>query len=180
MCECSACMEQHCPGGLTQKEELLLLLNCPEMGKGKRISRETPGEPSAAAVTWTARNQCSWWGLSPQNLSQLSTIPDTSSPLKLTWHPNNRAHARTRPWPRCRCTPTRLARSPTAAIVSPRLLGVPVPTEAVGRAAPRPRELSDPRSRARPPPHPCSSHGQIPALAKPSLAAGLIRLIKCN
>lgn len=40
--------------------------------------------------------------------------------------------------------PTRLGHSPTDGIVSLRLLGVPVPTEAVGRAAPRPRELSDP------------------------------------
>lgn len=49
MCECSTRMEQPCPGALTHKEELLLLLlSRSEMGKReKRISRGTAPQRSS-------------------------------------------------------------------------------------------------------------------------------------
>lgn len=191
MCECPTRMEQPCPGALTHKEELLLLLSRSGMGeKEKRISRETRGEPRAAAIT-LLRNQSSCWGLSPQNLSG-SELPKSQThpgPKSSFGTPKNPAHTRTQPWTPLRVgdapgaphtnpfipappvpagtLPTHLEHSPTGGIVS---LGVPVPPGAAGGAAP-----GSPA-----PPHPCGSHGQIGALAEPRLAAGLIRLIKCN
>lgn len=39
-CGCSTRMEQHCPGGLTQKEELILLLSRSETGEEEKESAE--------------------------------------------------------------------------------------------------------------------------------------------
>lgn len=72
-------------------------------GKGKRISRGTRGEPSAAAITWTPSNECSCWGLSPQNLSGSELVSAQQNPrhiqaLKAPLAPKQPgAHTRTQP-----------------------------------------------------------------------------------
>lgn len=40
MCECSTRMEQPCPGALTHKEELLLLLSRSEMGEKEKKNQQ--------------------------------------------------------------------------------------------------------------------------------------------